>query len=112
MIKLGFYIKCDLSKSFKHKVRPTGFEPVTAGLEIRSSIQLSYGRLNVLGIQKDAEDDWGCKRARAYSQGEKVEISLYWCFNMIKPTRFSHLGGCLALARYVQRATVSSWIGS
>ena len=29
-----------------HQLRPTGFEPVAYGLEIRCSIQLSYGRIN------------------------------------------------------------------
>ena len=27
------------------KVRPAGFEPATCGLEVRCSIQLSYGRM-------------------------------------------------------------------
>ncbi len=38
------------ANTINKKVRPTGFEPVTCGLEVRCSIQLSYGRI-ALGMQ-------------------------------------------------------------
>ena len=38
------YLACHLDL-LKEKARPAGFEPATYGLEVRCSIQLSYGRV-------------------------------------------------------------------
>lgn len=33
-------------------VRPAGLEPATLGLEGRCSIQMSYGRINLVGVER------------------------------------------------------------
>jgi hypothetical protein len=44
------------------KTRPAGLEPAAYGLEIRCSIQLSYGR-NVVGILLIFDPNESCARA-------------------------------------------------
>jgi hypothetical protein len=45
--KIEKYENCNSLYSKELQLRPAGLEPATYGLEIRCSIQLSYGRLEV-----------------------------------------------------------------
>ena len=46
-MRIAEFLEGDLAPPRNEVARPAGFEPATVGLEIRCSIQLSYGRVLV-----------------------------------------------------------------
>lgn len=63
----------------KNQVCPTGLEPVAYGLEIRCSIQLSYGHINGRGGQTRTGDPSLPKRVRYQLRYAPTNCTYFFC---------------------------------